>query len=777
MPADFQLKTLKAYASPPPTSTTLDVRVTETYGSLNPEWGVPSARGAVSYASPKVTPRLLAEYIQASHDYGIRFNYTYNGAISSSMALRPRFIAEALQVVEELCELGIDSITVTNVSLLLNIRNAFPELPVVVSVVSYVDTASKALWFAEKGVSRIALPEIANRDFRFLSSVSSLPCEISLQLNAKCTLTCPMRREHHEFLSTLEPVHPNTFGRFFIDNCNLIRHSKPWDILRTSFIRPEDLPIYADHGINHFKFIGREWPEEADHVRVFHTYRSMSFDGNIYELLQGFRHRDVPELRNRDLDGFLEHFIDGHPNCRTDCEVSCWYCKDYFEGLSPTERWSPRSGMLSKVKADVDGFLDAGKTLFQQMWRIVESPESPPVPTEDDESGPEAQVVTPDESPPMTGAYQGDAGNRTGTSNDEMPTSGLIDGQASRQLDPTGQHASRGDAKSELRRITDTCMQFQLVHLAVTIGLPALLAEGPKSSQQLSHKTGTDATRLGRLLTGMAWAGIITLREDGSWSLSDLGRVLLASPGEGDHVRFFGEFIYEPIRHLDEYLRGGEVPFKVAFGQSVYEHLTRDSRSREMFHSMMSKFSSHLSKLILGSNRLPETGLVIDLGGGVGSLLTGILSERQGLRGIIFDLPPLEDSALGRISAARLSQRCQFKPGDLFESIPGGGNIYLMKWILHNWMDADASRILSNCARAMTAESRLFIIERLAEGPGERISFAAEDMSMLAVTGGKERSLDEFKELIVGVGLRLVLKTDLDGTFSLLEVKRSSAVG
>jgi collagenase-like PrtC family protease len=370
MPADFSAETLKAYASARPSSNEYDVRVTETYGCMNPEVGVPSARSAVAHTSPKVSRESLAEYIRASHEHGIAFNYTYNGTLPGSFALRPMAIAGALRIIEDLCRLGVDSLTVTNTSLLLNIRHAFPHLPVGVSVVSYVDSTSKALWYARTGVRRITLPEVVNRDFAFLANCASLPVDISLQLNAKCTVACPMRREHYEFLSSLGPVHPNAFGRFFTDNCNLIRHSAPWDILRSTFIRPEDLPIYARHGVTHFKFVGREWAGQADHVRVYDAYRAMRFDGDIYELLHGFRHRDVPRLSNRALDGFLEHFVKNRPNCRTDCEVQCLYCRDYYDRLKSDERWSPRPEAQENASKDVEAFLEAGRRLYRDTWTI-----------------------------------------------------------------------------------------------------------------------------------------------------------------------------------------------------------------------------------------------------------------------------------------------------------------------------------------------------------------------------------------------------------------------
>src|SRR5262245_32109982 len=150
---------------------------------------------------------------------------------------------------------------------------------------------------------------------------------------------------------------------------------------------------------------------------------------------------------------------------------------------------------------------------------------------------------------------------------------------------------------------------------------------------------------------------------------------------------------------------------------------------------------------------------VIDVGGGVGALLTGILHAYPSLRGVVFDLPRLAEGARRQIAAASLADRYQFVGGDFFEAVPAGHDAYLLKHVIHDWDDAHAVRILETCRRAMAPAAKLLIVEGVypprVDATQQSRGAATNDVNMLVCTGGRQRSAVEFGDLYTAAGFRL----------------------
>jgi orsellinic acid C2-O-methyltransferase len=150
---------------------------------------------------------------------------------------------------------------------------------------------------------------------------------------------------------------------------------------------------------------------------------------------------------------------------------------------------------------------------------------------------------------------------------------------------------------------------------------------------------------------------------------------------------------------------------------------------------------------------------VVDVGGGAGALLTGILRAHSTLHGTIFDLPRLAAAAARTIAAAGLQDRCAFAGGDFFAAVPEGADAYLLKHVIHDWNDERATTILSNCRRAMRADAKVLIVESIYPPHIDRSlasrGAANNDVNMLACTGGRQRSEAEFRALFAAAGLTL----------------------
>jgi hypothetical protein len=148
---------------------------------------------------------------------------------------------------------------------------------------------------------------------------------------------------------------------------------------------------------------------------------------------------------------------------------------------------------------------------------------------------------------------------------------------------------------------------------------------------------------------------------------------------------------------------------------------------------------------------------IVDVGGGNGSLLASILATHPFTRGILFDLPHVLDQARRQLAARGVAARCELVGGDFFAGVPTGGDIYLLRWILHDFDDEEAVRILRACRAALPSDGRLLVIEQVVAGRGEPGDWMTKflDLQMLILVGGQERTEAEFRDLFAAAGFRL----------------------
>jgi hypothetical protein len=300
------------------------------------------------------------------------------------------------------------------------------------------------------------------------------------------------------------------------------------------------------------------------------------------------------------------------------------------------------------------------------------------------------------------------------------------------------------------------------VHLAVTLGLADLLRDGPRQGRELAQATGTHAPSLNRVLRLLANAGVFTEQEDGSFALTPIGQCLRTDVpgGAGAMVKLFaGPRIQENWRELEYCVRTGEPAFRK---KGIVDHFTdpnRDPEQAATFDAAMADLTRMLAVAVAAAYDFTPFRSVVDVGGGNGALLVGILGANPTLRGVVFDLPSAAGRARQKITESGLADRCQVVGGDFFAEVPAGGDAYLLKHVIHDWNDERAVAILKNCHRAMGPAGRLLIVEgiyppRIDQSPEHR-GAAANDVNMLVNTGGRQRSQDEFRSLYEAAGFTL----------------------
>jgi SAM-dependent methyltransferase len=300
----------------------------------------------------------------------------------------------------------------------------------------------------------------------------------------------------------------------------------------------------------------------------------------------------------------------------------------------------------------------------------------------------------------------------------------------------------------------------QAVYVAAKLGIADRLADGPRSADALAQATETHAPSLRRVLRLLCACGVLVEEEDGRFSLTPIGAALKSGPGSFRAAAqlFAGPMVWQSWADLLTSVRTGEPAFHRVFGTDSFGYLENHPEEAAVFDEAMAAFTASISAAVAVAYDFSAMQSVIDVGGGEGALLVGILRTNPKLRGTVFDMPRVGDRARAKIAEAGLADRYAFAGGDFFESVPSGHDAYLLKHVIHDWDDARSIRILRACRRAMAPAAKLLIVEgiyppRIA-GPQHRGS-AANDVNMLVATGGRQRSEAEFRELYAASGFDL----------------------
>jgi hypothetical protein len=297
------------------------------------------------------------------------------------------------------------------------------------------------------------------------------------------------------------------------------------------------------------------------------------------------------------------------------------------------------------------------------------------------------------------------------------------------------------------------------VYVAAKLGISDLLADGPRSSAELAQLTKAHAPSLYRILRLLAALNVLREQPSGQFALTPLGERLRTDvPGSlrnwamlTDHLGGLRTF----DRILDTVM-SGEPGLKLAYNVSSFDFLAKHPAAAVGFQAAMSERTAAFAPSVAATYDFSRMRRIVDVGGGRGTLLAAILAARTHLQGIVFDLPEGVAGAAETLRAAGVADRCTIESGDFFVAVPAGCDGYLLANVLHDWDDDRSVAILRNCRRAMHGNGRVLIVERMIFSDPERsIPTLLSDLTMLVLTGGKERTEEEYARLFAGAHLRL----------------------
>jgi O-methyltransferase domain/Dimerisation domain len=309
----------------------------------------------------------------------------------------------------------------------------------------------------------------------------------------------------------------------------------------------------------------------------------------------------------------------------------------------------------------------------------------------------------------------------------------------------------------------------QALYVAAELGIADLLAEGPRHYGDLAKATATHAPSLNRVLRLLASAGVFTEEDNGHFALTPVGACLRTGvPGSMRAATLlFGGRTQRTWSELMHCVRTGEPAFPRLWGTDPFSHLEQHPEEAALFDEAMADWTKHVAVATATVYDFSTLDTIVDIGGGNGVLLAGILTANPALRGILFDRPHVAERGRARLAELGVADRCAVVGGDFFREVPSGGAAYLLKHVIHDWNDDRAVEILKTCRKAMRPHARLLIIEgvyppRIDQSLASQGS-ASNDVNMLVCTGGRERSADEFRSLYEAAGFELtrILPTEM----------------
>jgi SAM-dependent methyltransferase len=304
-----------------------------------------------------------------------------------------------------------------------------------------------------------------------------------------------------------------------------------------------------------------------------------------------------------------------------------------------------------------------------------------------------------------------------------------------------------------------------VLRTAVTIGLPDLLDEGPRSTAELAALTRSAPSALTRIVRYLACTGFVKENPEGLVILTDLGRRLCSSVDPLLSLLLQANSaagrIDASLATLPSALVQGQPGYAGVYGKDFYQDVASDPALSRSWNELMADGAPSIVEEILQNIAFDGPAHVIDVGGGTGHLVAGVAQKYSDVSGCVLELPYAAAAADALFAKLQLTERCHTQQGSFFDALPEG-DAYFLASVLHEWPDEDALKILRRCAEAMHPHGRVIVVDRILDsGMGDDALVANLDIMMLTATGGRERTREEIADLVNSAGMQVQKQTVL----------------
>src|SRR5438105_8914276 len=258
------------------------------------------------------------------------------------------------------------------------------------------------------------------------------------------------------------------------------------------------------------------------------------------------------------------------------------------------------------------------------------------------------------------------------------------------------------------------------ISAAAKLGIADELESGPKTTLELASLLNLHEDSLYRVLRALAGLGIFHEGENRMFSQTPLSDVLRTNAKPS--LRYAATLMIDNWQHrglqgICSTIENGHSAMVNVFGAGLFEYLRAHSEEAFHFNRGMTDLSSVEAPAVVATYDFSCFDRIVDVAGGAGGLLAAILASTPKLRGTLFDQPSVIEQAKSDAILAPFGDRCELVAGDFFDAVPAGADAYIMKHIIHDWDDERATKILSNCRRALKPGGKLLVVERVIGPP------------------------------------------------------------
>jgi hypothetical protein len=285
----------------------------------------------------------------------------------------------------------------------------------------------------------------------------------------------------------------------------------------------------------------------------------------------------------------------------------------------------------------------------------------------------------------------------------------------------------------------------QMLRVAQDHELFARMLDGPRTTAELAATTGLHERSLHRLLRALGGLGLLSPRPQG-WTLTPMGVAAVELAGAG-------RWSDAAVPKLGRAVETGKPAMTFSHGCTAFEYLAEHPDDAAEFDRVMTLINAGEPQAVADALDFAGVEVLVDVGGGNGTLLVEVLRRRPDLRGVLFDLPRTVEHSVAELDA--FAERCEIVGGDFFERVPAGADAYLLSHVVHDWPEQQALSILTRVREAIVPRGRLLIVEMAMPADGTPHPAHMLDITMMLVTGGEERTEDEYAELLARAGFRL----------------------
>jgi O-methyltransferase domain/Dimerisation domain len=314
----------------------------------------------------------------------------------------------------------------------------------------------------------------------------------------------------------------------------------------------------------------------------------------------------------------------------------------------------------------------------------------------------------------------------------------------------------------------------QAITTAADLGVADALAGGPLPIDELASKVGADPDGLRRLLRALISKGVFAQRDNGRYELTPLAELLRSDVpvSMAATAQLVGSRQHrEHWSLLTEAIKTGSSVVPALRGKTFFDYVGGDPEFGQIFNDAMTSYSGLLVGPVVGAYDFTPYSTIIDVAGGHGRLLAAILASAPNAQGVLYDQPEVIAGAASLLQEYHVAERVRLAEGSFFDGVPAGGDLYILKYIIHDWDDDAAVRILRNVRSAATAGAALLLVEWVMPEDDCESPAKWNDLGMLLINNGRERTAGEYHRLLDKAGFQMIRVVDTASPLSIIEAR------